>query len=79
MILTTRKMSFLIDVDTAEELNQLIPQDQQSKFVSQAIANGLAMHRRNMVVSEMLEKRMEMPTIANGKLQLDLAEDRRRG
>ena len=79
MILTTRKMSFLLDVDTADELNQLIPPDQQSKFVSQAISNRLAMHRRNMVISEMLEKRVGMPTIANGKLQSDLAEDRRRG
>jgi hypothetical protein len=62
MILTTRKMSFLIDVDTSDELNQLIPPDQQSKFVSQAISNGLAMHRRNLVVSEMLENCAGMPT-----------------
>jgi hypothetical protein len=76
---TSRILSFMIDRNTADELDQLIPADQQSKFVSQAIANELAMHRRKMVVSEMLEDCVGMPIIAHGKLQSDLAEDRKRG
>lgn len=78
MTKTTRKMSFLIDLDTANELDKLIPADQQNKFVSQAIANELSKHRRNLVVTEMLENCVGMTTIANGKLQSDLVEDRRR-
>ena len=61
---TSRTLSFMIDIDIADELEQLIPADQQSKFVSQAIANQLAMHRRNMVVSEMLDNMLEKPFIA---------------
>ena len=59
---TSRILSF-IDRNIADELDQLIPPDQQSKFVSQAIANELAMHRRNMVVTEMLENMVENPSI----------------
>jgi hypothetical protein len=78
MVQTSRKLSFMIDIDTADDLEKLIPPDQHNRFVSQAIANELAMHRRNVVVSEMLEHRVGLPTIANGKLQSDLAEDRKR-
>ncbi|HIJ88887.1 MAG TPA: hypothetical protein HPP97_14610 [Desulfuromonadales bacterium] len=76
---TSRILSFMIDSVTADELEQLIQPDQRSKFVSQAIANKLAMHRRKMVVSEMLEDCVGMPFIAHGKLPSDLAEDRKRG
>ena len=79
MVQTSREFNFMIDIDTAEELAQLIPASQRNKFVSQAIANELSMHRRSMVVSEMLEYCVGMPTIANGKLQSDLVEDRQRG
>ncbi len=64
MTQTSRKLSFMIDIDTADELEQFIPPDQRSKFVSQAIANELAMHRRSMVVTEMLENMVEKPFIA---------------
>lgn len=64
----SRKLSFMIDSVTADELEQLIPLDQRCKFVSQAIANELAMHRRKMVVTEMLEDCVGMPIIARGKL-----------
>jgi hypothetical protein len=60
---TSRNMGFMIDLDTADELEQLIPPDQRSKFVSLAIANELAMHRRSMVVSEMFENMLEKPFI----------------
>jgi hypothetical protein len=60
---TSRNMSFMIDLDTADELEQLIPTDQQNKFVSKAIANELSRHRRSMVVSEMLENMVETPFI----------------
>jgi hypothetical protein len=79
MTQTSRKRSFVIDIDTADELDKLIPAGQQNKFVSQAIVNELAMHRRNLVVAEMLEHCVGLPNIANGKLQSDLAEDRKRG
>jgi hypothetical protein len=75
----SRNMGFMIDLDTADELEQLILTDQQNKFVSQAIANELSRHRRKMVVTEMLEDCVGMPIIARGKLQSDLAEDRKRG
>jgi hypothetical protein len=64
---TSRNMGFMIDLDTADELEQLIPTDQQNKFVSEAIANELAMHRRKMVVTEMLEDCVGMPIITNKK------------
>lgn len=51
----TRKMCFMIDTEVAGELEKLIPPDLHNKFVTQAIANELSQHRRNMVVSEMLE------------------------
>jgi hypothetical protein len=39
---TSRILSFMIDSVSADELDQFIPPDQQSKFVSRAIANELA-------------------------------------
>ena len=52
---TSRKLSFMIDTDIADELEKLIPPDLRNKFVTQAIANEMSMHRRGVVVSEMLE------------------------
>lgn len=78
MVQTSREFSFMIDTDIADDLEKLIPPEQHNRFVSQAIANELSMHRRNMVVSEMLEHCVGLPTIAKGKLQSDLAEDRKR-
>ena len=79
MVQKSRKLSFMIDSVSADELDQLIPSDQRNMFVSQAIANELAMHRRKMVVTEMLEDCEEMPIISREKLQSYLAEDRKRG
>ena len=79
MVQTPRELSFMIDTDTADELDKLIPTDQQSKFVSQAITNGLSMHRRGMVVSEMFENCVGMTTEATGKPLSALAEDQKRG
>jgi hypothetical protein len=64
----SRKMSFLIDIDTADELEQLIPAHQLDAFASQAIANELAIHRRNMVVTEMLEDCVENPSITMSRM-----------
>jgi hypothetical protein len=69
----------MIDNDIADELEKLIPSSQRSKFVSQAIANELAMHRRSKIVSELLEIRLSMPVVAAEKLISDLSEDRKRG
>ena len=55
MTQTSRNLGFMIDNNIAAELEEMIPSSQRSKFVSQAIANGLSIHRRNVVVTEMLE------------------------
>jgi len=68
----------MIDLDIADELDKLIPASQRNTFVSHAIGNELAMRRRSMIVSEMLENCLGMPTVATGKLLSDLAEDRKR-
>jgi len=64
---TPHILSFIIDRNIADELEQLMPTHQRDAFVSQAIANELAMHRRKMVVTEMLEDCVGMPIIARGK------------
>lgn len=61
MVKASRKLSFMIDTDIADELEKLIPPDLHNKFVTQAIANELAMHRRSMVVSEILDNCVSIP------------------
>ena len=78
MAQTTRKLNFMIDNDIAAELEKLIPSDQRSKFVSQAIANELALQRRDNITSRLVELRLGIPMASSEKLLSDLSEDRKR-
>ncbi|TWJ18976.1 hypothetical protein [Geobacter argillaceus] len=79
MAQNARKLNFMIDNDVADELERLIPSGQRSRVVSQAIANELALQRRRSITSRLRELRSHLPVVSAEKLQVDLAENRRRG
>lgn len=76
---TARKLNFMITLDVAEELEQLVPHGQRSKVVSEAIRKELARYKRWKLTEKLLAIRGEAPQVSAKTIEKTVAADRRRG
>ena len=76
---TARKLNFMITLDVAEELEQLVPHGQRSKVVSEAIRKELARYKRWKLTEKLLAIRGEAPQVSAKTIEKTIGADRRRG
>lgn len=74
-----RKLNFMISVDVAEELENLVPHGQRSKVVSEAIRKELVRYKRWMLTEKLLAIRGNAPQVSAKTIEKAIAVERRRG
>jgi len=76
---TARKLNFMISLDVAEELENLVPHGQRSKVVCEAIRKELVRYKRWRLTEKLLAIRGEAPQVSAKTIEKTITEDRRRG
>lgn len=76
---TARKLNFMISLDVAEELENLVPHGQRSKVVSEAIRKELVRYKRWKLTEKLLSIRGDAPQVSAKTIEKTISADRRRG